>query len=111
VAALRNNGKRKEIKTVVSDRALLFSSVACALVPPLSLVLAPIPTPGPKEAFFLCFFGVLVPAIWLALAIAYYRRARTKRARWLFALTPVALIYPLGALILALAALVKPGRW
>jgi len=96
---------------LISNRALLALSVACALVPPVSLLTAPIPTPGAKEAFFLLFFGVVFPVAWLVATIAYYRRVHTKNARWLFALTPIALIYPLGALVLGIGVLLKPGRW
>ena len=95
----------------VSDRALLVSSVICALAPPVSLATAPIPTPGPKEAIFLFIFGALIPTIWLALTIAYYRRVRTKNARWLLALAPIAFIYLLGALVLGIGVVIKPGRW
>ena len=56
-------------------------------------------------------FGVVVPAVWLALTIVVYRRVRTSRARWLFALAPIAFVYALGALILGIGALIKPGRW
>lgn len=96
---------------MISTRALLLLSIVCALVPPVSLITAPIPSPGAKEALFLSLFGALVPALWLGLTIAHYRRIRTRNARWLFALAPLALIYPLGGLILAIGVLVKPGRW
>src|SRR5215467_8294679 len=97
--------------TSSATRALASLSVICALVPPLSLVAAPIPKPGLSEFLLIFAFGGVVPAVWLALTIIIYRRMRTKRARWLFALAPVAFVYALGALVLGIGLFVKPGRW
>ena len=94
-----------------STRLLLWTCIVCALLPPLSLMESLRLSVIMGEAVFFAFAGALIPAIWLGATIAYYRRVRTKSAKWLFALTPIAFIYPLGALLLAIAVLVKPGRW
>jgi hypothetical protein len=95
----------------ISDRVLFWVSLVCALLPPLSLASSLNLSVRVGEAVFFGVLGVLVPAIWLITTIVYYRRVHTKAARWLFALSPAALLYPLGGLVLAIATLLKPGRW
>ena len=97
--------------TKIPDRVLLVASLVCALLPPLSLGSSLNMSVKVGEAVFFVCLGVLIPAIWLSITIAYYRRVQTKAAKWLFALTPVAFIYPLGGLLLLIATLLKPGRW
>jgi len=60
------------------------------------------------EAAFFFIAGALLPAIWLASAIVYYRRTRKK---WIFALTPCAFVYAIAALVLMITVGIKPGRW
>jgi hypothetical protein len=95
----------------ISDRVLLWISIVCAALPPRSLVNDANLSHKIGEAVFFGVLAVLVPLLWLIATLAYYRRLRTKAAKWLFALTPLAMMYPLGALILAVAVLLKPGRW
>ena len=95
----------------ISNRVLLWVSVVCALLPPLSLASSLNLSVKVGEAAFFIVLGVLVPAIWLSATVVYYRRLRTKNAKWLFAMSPLALLYPLGGLVLLIATLVKPGRW
>jgi hypothetical protein len=94
-----------------SNHLLLWTCIVCALLPLILLINDLNWSARMGEALFFTLAGGLIPAIWLGATIAYYRRVRTKAAKWLFALTPVAFLYPLGALLLAIAVLVKPGRW
>src|SRR5262249_878160 len=100
-----------DMPIAISNRALLWVSVVCALLPPLSLASSLNLSVKVGEAAFFIVLGVLIPAIWLSTTIVYYRRAPTKNAKWLFALLPFALLYPLGGLALLIATLLKPGRW
>lgn len=95
----------------LSDRTLLLSSFVCALLPVLTVAASLNLSARVGEALFFGLVGALIPALWLGLTIAYYRRVRTKKSKWLFALAPIAFVYPLAALLLAIAVVVKPGRW
>lgn len=82
--------------------------MACALLPLLSVMSSLNLSTKIGEATFFFIAGALLPAIWLAITIVYYRRTRTK---WIFALTPCAFVYAIAALVLMLAVGIKPGRW
>jgi hypothetical protein len=81
------------IKLPMSDEALLICSLLCAALPLGILAL--------MIAFHLGALGGLLlnpvnlsAYLWLGLTIAYYRRTRTRLAKWLFALFPIAFALP-----------------
>ena len=94
-----------------SNRALFWVSIVGATVPPLSLLNDLNLASRTGEALFFGVFGAAVPLLWLVVTIAYFRRVRTRRAKWLFAMLPAAFLYPLAAVARVIATWVKPGRW
>jgi hypothetical protein len=80
------------MKLSVADKALLTASIACAFLPfGIFVMMVSFNLPLLGNVFF---NPVTISAyLWLMLTIGYYRRTRSKLAKWLFVLFPVAFVF------------------